>query len=66
MVFKVQNKEDPTHSDIAKFQTEYAITNAVNVPGVIRADTMEKLANRRMIVFKDPGGNFSAKVFALQ
>ena len=66
VVLKMLNSEYPTPRRLARHRQEYEIISSLQVAGVIKAYSLEKLKNTTMIVLEDYGGSSLNLLFESQ
>ncbi|MBX9255839.1 AAA family ATPase [Desmonostoc muscorum CCALA 125] len=63
IVIKLLKNTYPSPIELAQFRNQYAITNILNVPGVVRIYSLETFQNRLALILEDFGG-ISLKEYA--
>ena len=56
VILKFLKEDYPTPEEILRCKQEYKITHNLNIEGVVRAYSLEKYHNNRVIIFEDFGG----------
>ncbi|MGF1989926.1 MAG: ATP-binding sensor histidine kinase [Nostoc sp. ZfuVER08] len=56
IVIKLLKNPYPSPIELAQFRNQYAITNILNVPGVVRIYSLENFQNRLALILEDFGG----------
>ncbi len=56
VILKVLKLDYPLPKHLASYQQEYDITSSLNIPGVIKAYSIEKYNNTLVIIYEDFGG----------
>ncbi|WP_414579087.1 AAA family ATPase [Anabaena sp. CCY 9402-a] len=56
IVIKLLKSAYPSPIELAQFKNQYAITNILNVPGVVRIYSLENFQNRLALILEDFGG----------
>ncbi|MEO8036204.1 MAG: protein kinase, partial [Acidobacteriota bacterium] len=62
VVIKILKNDFPTSAELARYRSEFEITEAVDVPGVIRAHELRRHDKSLLMVFEDFGGMSVAKL----
>lgn len=55
VIIKILKKEFPTKEAIARYKLEYEIIRSLNIPGIVKAKSIEKFHNTLAIIFADDG-----------
>ncbi|SKB15789.1 Adenylate/guanylate cyclase with GAF sensor(S) [Planktothrix sp. PCC 11201] len=56
IILKVLKENYPTPTELARYRTEYEITQSLNLPGVIKAYNLQKYQNTLVMFLEDFGG----------
>ncbi|VXD11523.1 AAA family ATPase [Planktothrix paucivesiculata] len=56
LILKVLKENYPTPTELARYRTEYEITQSLNLPGVIKAYNLQKYQNTLVMFLEDFGG----------
>jgi predicted ATPase len=56
VILKFLKEDYPTPEEIVRYKQEYEITHSLSIEGVVRAYSLEKYQNYRVIIFEDFGG----------
>jgi PAS domain S-box-containing protein len=57
VILKLISSDFPKAPDLNQYRQEYEITQRLDIDGVIRSKSLEKIGNQLMIVFEDTGGS---------